>query len=257
MPQISVPSFARTDNSAFQQRPSQATYIGETGYMQIFSQDNVADEEPVLLGRLPTDHANVDAISPALQGAFLETYSEYCFLWCPVLDYDHYRPESELVKSPLLRQALALCGNRINPPSIQYKDSSVYYNRAKELFYSNIEGDLLVRLASIMLFFWWSVGPINLSNMDNAWWWTGIAIRIAQEGGLHREPQPHELARAGLRRRIWWTLFVCTLLLFCFGKRCLCSSDQLTLVFRLGIVSSQFHRADRPLSTSTLATLRW
>lgn len=41
-------------------------------------------------------------------------------------------------------------------------------------------------------------------------WKTGIAIRVAQECGLNREPQPRQQAQlwetAGLRRRIWWTL---------------------------------------------------
>ncbi|POR32512.1 Fungal specific transcription factor domain-containing protein [Tolypocladium paradoxum] len=194
-------------SSGSQQLSVQASCFGDTGYMQILSRDNVLDEDKIL-----THQANLETISSALQEGFLESYFEYCFVWCPVLDRDFLQnPSSGLDESPLLQQALALCGNRINPPLIQYRDSAVYYNRAKELFYSNYESNALVRLASIMLFFWWSAGAPNLLNMDNAWWWTGIAIRIAQECGLHREPQPHQLAQdgktAGLRRRIWWTLF--------------------------------------------------
>lgn len=189
---------------------TQASYFSDTGYMQILSQHNPVDEDQVPSGQLPADHANADTISPALQGGFLDTYFEYCFVWCPVLDEDCL--QSEVIESLLLRQALALCANRINPPLSQCRESLVYYNRAKELFYSNCEGNALVRLASIMLFFWWSVGASNRVNMDNAWWWTGIAIRIAQESGLHRESPPHHLVQpgetTGLRRRIWWTLFV-------------------------------------------------
>lgn len=198
-------------SSGSQQLPAQASCFGETGYMQILSQTNGVEEYQVASGQLPTDHANVDAVSSSLQESFLETYFEYCFVWCPVLDHQFLNSQSDVTGSPLLRQALALCGNRINPPLIQYKDSVAYYNRAKELFYGNHEGNAILRLASIMLFFWWSIGATNLLNMDNAWWWTGVAIRIAHESGLHREPQPHQLIRtgetAGLRRRIWWTLF--------------------------------------------------
>ena len=49
-------------------------------------------------------------------------------------------------------------------------------------------------------------------HKDAAWWWTGVAIKYAQQVGLHREPK--DVAAVGgqeaqsLRRRIWWTLFV-------------------------------------------------
>jgi hypothetical protein len=49
-------------------------------------------------------------------------------------------------------------------------------------------------------------------HKDAAWWWTGIAIKYAQQVGLHREPKNVQdvggEAMQGLRRRIWWTLFV-------------------------------------------------
>ncbi|KAJ5181731.1 hypothetical protein N7449_011878 [Penicillium cf. viridicatum] len=64
-----------------------------------------------------------------------------------------------------------------------------------------------------MLFFWWSICAPNLPSMDNAWWWTGIAIRIAQEDGFHREQRSHQFAHgktAGLCRRIWWTFVMAT-----------------------------------------------
>lgn len=177
--------------------------------MTIFSRDNVVDQDKVQQGQLLT---GIETISPALQEGFIESYLEYCYVWCPVLDRDFFHGHGGADESPLLQHALALCGTRINPPLIQYRDSMVYYNRAKELFYNNYEGNALVRLASIMLFFWWSTGAPNQLNMDNAWWWTGIAIRVAQECGLNREPQPRQLTQpwetAGLRRRIWWTLFV-------------------------------------------------
>ena len=49
-------------------------------------------------------------------------------------------------------------------------------------------------------------------NKDAAWWWTGLAIKYAQQMGLHREPritaEVEDIAIQGLKRRIWWTLFV-------------------------------------------------
>lgn len=186
--------------------------FGDTGYMRILSRDHVLDDVHPQHGQQAPSLDAEDIVSSALQEGFLESYLEYCFIWCPVLDVDSVQGRAAVLDSPMLNYALALCGNRINPPLIQCRDSAVYYARAKELFYSYSETNDLVRLASIMLFFWWSTGAPNLLNTDNAWWWTGIAIRLAQECRLHRELPASELQQddptVGLRRRIWWTLFV-------------------------------------------------
>lgn len=126
--------------------------------MSIFSRDNVVDADKVQQGQLSVA---VEPISAALQEGFIESYLDNCYAWCPVLDRDFFHTHSGLDSSPLLQHALALCGTRINPPLIQYRDSAVYYRLAKELFYNNCEGNALVRLASIMLFFWWSTGAPN------------------------------------------------------------------------------------------------
>ncbi|BCS28067.1 Zn(II)2Cys6 transcription factor [Aspergillus puulaauensis] len=190
---------------------NQASCFGDTGYMQLLSRD-VANYAPTpATGSqqsilVPASNSNI-TISPPLQASFLESYAEYCHTWCPVLDQDLLL--THIDHSPLLQHALALCCNRVNPPLIRARDSADYYAVAKAHFHSGAEKNGLVLLASIMLFWWWSTGSATLVSMDNAWWWTGIAIRIAQEMGLHREP-PSTLPQstAGLRRRIWWTLFI-------------------------------------------------
>lgn len=52
----------------------------------------------------------------------------------------------------------------------------------------------------------------DVVHKDSAWWWTGLAIKYAQQLGLHREPKGlrdvSESHAQGLQRRIWWTLFV-------------------------------------------------
>ena len=85
-----------------------------------------------------------------------------------MLDSSLLHGHNKVEDSPLLRNALALCGTRINPPLIHYRASRVYYNRAKELFYNGFEGRTLIRLPSIMLFFWWSTGAPNQLNTDSA-----------------------------------------------------------------------------------------
>lgn len=199
----------------------QTSCFGDTGYMTLFSHDNVVAGDTVAPGQLPAHLVGAYTIPVTLRDAFLETFVEQCFVWCPILDRDFLQDETNgqsiLDESLLLQQALALCGTRVNPPLIDSKDPAAHYQHVKQMFYSNSEKDPLVRLMSIMLLFWWSIGAPNLPNMDNAYWWTGIAIRMAQEMGLHREPQAHEIgslgSTLGLRRRIWWTLFVSLLAL--------------------------------------------
>ncbi|KAL2827257.1 fungal-specific transcription factor domain-containing protein [Aspergillus pseudoustus] len=190
---------------------NQASCYGDTGYMQLLSRDagiHVPTPAASIQQAIPVPVSDSNfTISAALQASFLESYFAHCHTWCPVLDPDVLLPH--LDQSPLLQHALALCGNRVNPPLIHMQDSADYYAVAKAHFHSGSEKNVFVRLASIMLFWWWSTGSATMLSMDNAWWWTGIAIRIAQEMGLHREP-PLSLPRstAGLRRRIWWTLFI-------------------------------------------------
>lgn len=236
----------------------QTSCFGDTGYMTLFSHDNVVSGDTVAPGQLPAHLVGAYTIPVILRDAFLETFMEQCFIWCPILDRDFLQGDSNgriiLDESLLLQQALALCGTRVNPPLIDSKDPAVHYQHVKQMFYSNSEKDPLVRLISIMLLFWWSLGAPNLPNMDNAYWWTGIAIRMAQEMGLHREPQAHESSSLGsvlgLRRRIWWTLFVS---LFLSSP----SQDARMLTKgRPEIASYQCRRADLPSSTSTTAASR-
>ncbi|KAL1887544.1 hypothetical protein Sste5346_010156 [Sporothrix stenoceras] len=206
-------------------RPSVQTSFGDSGYMQLLSLDNVVEQDmpPACEADRFAVHATAEQadLSPTLLAGFVESYLEYCYAWCPMLDGQFLEThDGPLLESPLLQQALALCGASINPPLIQARAPSDYYAAAKALFYNHSarEEYALVRIAAISLFFWWSTGAPNLANMDNAWWWTGIAIRVAQEAGLHREPQPRPHSQdnhpfdslwdtPGLRRRIWWTLF--------------------------------------------------
>ena len=201
-----------TPSSSASQQPQQASFFGETGYMQMFSRDSGCDEH-ISPAQMPVESGNVvDAIPPALQDSYLDTFFEYGYVWCPVLDKKSLQ-FSEVADSPLLAHALALCGNQIKPPLMLHSESLTHYNRAKALFYGAQDSSQIVRIAALMLFYWWSAGPPNIVSMDTNWWWTGVAIRLAQEIGLHREPQPGQSMgpgeTPGLRRRIWWGLFVC------------------------------------------------
>lgn len=191
------------------------SYLGESGYMQVFSRGagggDSTSPHPSQLSFEPP--APLDKIPFALREGYSETYFDYACVWCPVIDRETLLlPEA--AESLLLWHSLALCGNQIRPPLLEHASSSEHYNRAKGLFYTNYETSPILRICSTMLFYWWSADPPNVVSMDTAWWWTGTAIRLAQEIGLHREPNSGQIfapgESAGLRRRIWWTLFVST-----------------------------------------------
>jgi hypothetical protein len=82
-----------------------------------------------------------------------------------------------------------------------------------------------------MLFYWWAPRSPSTVHKDAAWWWTGLAIKYAQQMGLHREPRNvHDVGGPkiqGLRRRIWWTLFSRERLTsICQGRPCTISPED-------------------------------
>lgn len=185
------------------------SYVGNTGYLHIFKGHGVAEAEVSDQNDTPLENLP----SPALQESFLETYFSRCYAWCPVLDRDDSGLVLALSTSPLLQNALSVIGSHLDPPVLPHASALTYYERAKQLFYQNWEKNPLLGLSAITLFYWWGHGPPDVVSIDTVWWWTGVAIRQAQQLGLHRELRPgqqmfpHE--SPGLRRRIWWTLFVC------------------------------------------------
>ncbi|KAJ9605912.1 hypothetical protein H2200_009761 [Cladophialophora chaetospira] len=188
-------------------------YLGSSGLLNLFEPDyrGIARNDTNQVSTVP----DIDERLPPLelQQSFAETYFDYCWPWCPVLDKDSFWKEYSTVSPPaLLTNALALLGTQIRPPIIQHADAAEYYTRAKMHFYLEDETDPRICLQAIMLFYWWAPRGPSQVHKDAAWWWTGVAIKYAQQMGLHREPK--NLNDVGgeaiqkLRRRMWWTLFV-------------------------------------------------
>ncbi|OAA60217.1 C6 transcription factor [Niveomyces insectorum RCEF 264] len=215
--QLATPSGDSTTSATSQQQQqttaATSSYLGSSSFIPIFLEagtascgDEQAHEDP--------KHENLseDLPSPLLRHSYLETYHRYCYVWCPILDRP--APDDPLpayMKSPLVQHALALIGTHVEPPVMSHDDPAVHYERAKSLFNGNHETNPLLAVSAVMLFYWWGHGPPNIVSIDTVWWWTGVAIRQAQQLGLHRELKPGQPLllgeTPGLRRRIWWTLF--------------------------------------------------
>lgn len=194
-----------------QEHTHRAAYLGDTGYMSLFS--HILEEDD---NGDPNEHSIEPSsfqITPVLQESYLDTYFEYCYTWCPVLDRKTMQMSLEFSNSQLLLEALAVLGSQLSPPLIRHLKPKQHFQRFRKYFYDNIETHPFVRICAVMLLYWWSSGPPNVVSIDTNWWWMGTSIRLAQEVGLHREQNTDVVPRAGettgLRRRIWWTLFVC------------------------------------------------
>jgi hypothetical protein len=192
-------------------------------------QTNARDQERYLAERLPEV---LILPNSDLQQAFVETYIEYCYPWCPVLDRE--RLHEELAHSPLLVNALAVLGSHVKPPILPHDGPAVYYNRARTCFYNDEEADVMTSLKAISLFYWWSPRPPTILHRHSSWWWTSTVIRHCQQLGVHREPAAdHSLRQSidlSLRRRIWWTAFARErLTALCQRKPCVIDPEDCTL----------------------------
>ena len=187
------------------------TQLGDvdTGFLQVYGPENQFDaENQALVAQL--EHKYGSDLNPDLQHIFLETYFEYCYTWCPVLERATLL--DEIARSPLLANALALASSHVQPPLLPHDGPEAYYKRARTIFYEDEEADSMMSLKAICLFYWWAPQSPSRVHKHSSWWWTSVIIRHAQQMNIHREPAPGDPYRIqldlSLRRRIWWTAYV-------------------------------------------------
>lgn len=185
----------------------------DAGYLQVYGPENQFDAEmQELQAQLVPARESNDALSldPCLQATFLETYWEYCYCFCPVLD--RLTVKAEMARSPLLTNAVALAASHVQPPLLPHDGPETYYDRARKLFYEDHEADNLTALKALSLFYWWAPRPPSTLHRHTSWWWQSVIISHAQQMGIHRQPPLESPLNAHLdlsvRRRIWWSAFV-------------------------------------------------
>ncbi|KAK4946551.1 hypothetical protein LTR10_014403 [Elasticomyces elasticus] len=136
--------------------------------------------------------------------ALFENFWTYCYPWDPVLERSHLVAITMAESSPLLVNAILLAGSRMSASSSESLEMSRnFYNRAKTLFYLDLERDPLNLLTAVSLLHWLNPhGPETVSS-NTSTYWVRVAVSLAQQMGLHRK---RAVPDEGLRRRIWWTL---------------------------------------------------
>lgn len=202
---------ARSEIAESNESEGVSSYLGDSGYITMFVRgDTNRSSESSVPSRLQEPSRPLPI---AVRDYHLQVFDEYCFTFCPILDRNILEKDPAFSQSLLLEKALTLVSHRIQPSLLDGDNAAILYNQSKDLFYKFLEPNPTASLISIMLFYWWSTCSPSMLSTNGTWYWTGIAIRQAQEMGLHRLPRTHHcLSRAdtpALRRRIWWTLFVC------------------------------------------------
>lgn len=183
----------------------------DTGFLRVYGPENQLNaEQQEFEASLGTMHNFSDSPQQELQQSYAETYWDYCYPWCPVLD--KVTLIGDLARSPLLANALALAASHIQPPLVPHDGPAAYYDKARKLLYSDEEPSPIATLRAISLFYWWAPRPPTTANRHSSWWWTSVVIRHAQQMNIHHEPGPASSLTdpllLSLRRRIWWTAFV-------------------------------------------------
>lgn len=117
--------------------------------------------------------------------------------------------------SLMLLQAVLLCGSRVslNPLLFDSKGSKditslTFFRRAKALYETNYESDPLSIIQTLLLIGSYGEGPEDVTK--NTFYWTRVAIGLAQGFGLHRDVTNSPgltNTEKKIWRRVWWTLF--------------------------------------------------
>ncbi|KAL1961988.1 hypothetical protein VTN77DRAFT_679 [Rasamsonia byssochlamydoides] len=172
------------------------------------------------------DNMEIDILHQ--RGAFLLPPRQLCddlveayFKWVapvvPIINRSRFMRQYRDPKNPpslLLLQAILLAGSRVctNPQLMDQNGSTIpasmtFYKRAKALYDANYEDDRVTIVQALVLMGWYWEGPEDVTK--NVFYWSRVAIIVAQGSGMHRSVENSQLSKADKRlwRRIWWTLF--------------------------------------------------
>ncbi|KAI9844835.1 MAG: Transcriptional activator of fatty acid utilization [Sclerophora amabilis] len=153
----------------------------------------------------------------ALCDELVESYFRWVAPVVPVINRSRFMRRYRDSKNPpslLLLQAVLLAGSRVctNPQLMDANGSTTpaamtFYKRAKALYDANYEDDRVTIVQALILMGWYWEGPEDVTK--NVFYWSRVAIIVAQGSGMHRSVEGSQLSKADKRlwKRIWWTLF--------------------------------------------------
>lgn len=231
--QLMKPKFARAPIK----EAGRVAYLGESSNLSLLVQDRHGTTDvvhyplpPNVRGSRSTltelDSLELDILHQ--RGAFLLPPKPLCdelvdayFRWVgpvvPIINRNRFMRQYRDPKNPpslLLLQAILLAGSRVCTNS-QLMDANgsttpaamTFYKRAKALYDANYEDDRVTIVQALVLLGWYWEGPEDVTK--NVFYWTRVAMVVAQGSGMHRSVDSSQLSKPDKRlwKRIWWTLF--------------------------------------------------
>ena len=140
----------------------------------------------------------------SVRDTLIESFWQHCYPWTPIVDRSWLEGVSHEQVSPLLMQAILLAGSRTSSTPLAFGTPQQFYKKAKVLFWSGMEKDPIITIAAVCLLHWFNPdGPEHVS-IDTSGFWNRIAVGLAYQVGLHKEPRGKP--DASIRRRLWWSL---------------------------------------------------
>ncbi|KAI2469932.1 fungal-specific transcription factor domain-containing protein [Annulohypoxylon bovei var. microspora] len=147
----------------------------------------------------------------------IDSYFKWVHPIVPVINKIRFMKQYRDAKNPpslLLLQAVLLAGSRVcNNQQLMDANGSTtpaaltFYKRAKALYDANYEDDRVTIVQALLLMGWYWEGPEDVTK--NVFYWSRVALIVAQGSGMHRSVEASQLSKADKRlwKRIWWTLF--------------------------------------------------
>lgn len=207
---------SRDVQSAGLQSPKAGGQQSYVGRHTLLAHDAVA-QEAVPSGILPLVTPRNESIlqfteatvlpKPPLLEALTDTYFQRVFHRYPVAERaDLTDPNASI----LLKQAICMAGSLMRPSSKAQGLAFTHslYEKTKIMLLLNSDSDAVAVLGAMCLMICWSANPTDSLSLDCPWHWTGSAIRLALQMGLHRESTYIDRPEAGRVRRMWWILLV-------------------------------------------------
>lgn len=145
----------------------------------------------------------------AVRDGLINTFMERCSPWMPIVERSWLEECGSQKPSILLLQAVFVAASRVTsaPAVTAYASTHQFYRRAKALFWSGYEKNPMTVVAAVCILHWYNPeGPEHVST-NTSGFWRYVGVGLAHQIGLQKEPTDGR--DAALRRRLWWTLFVC------------------------------------------------
>ncbi|KAF2014553.1 hypothetical protein BU24DRAFT_392656 [Aaosphaeria arxii CBS 175.79] len=115
--------------------------------------------------------------------------------------------------SPLLLQAMLFIGViHCEPRTVEqlgwgnrHRAKYIFYSKAKDIYDADFETRKLTIIQSLFLLSFWRARALEEKDVR---FWLGAVINLAHTKALHRSSGTFDASVVGLRRRIWWSIYI-------------------------------------------------